>query len=175
MRCSVNFKKRLEKSGATPGKLALIGVLSLVLVAVIVGQLPESSHNSPQSASVVPPQTANQEENATSLVQVTPAKDKVSAWPEVSLELALENDPFQRPSWIQREQPVPDPTESVPRENQTELAELRKQGASIVVIGQQQRSATIGEQEYFVGDLLEGYRVKDITPQGILLDPLNSN
>ena len=41
----MNFKARLEKAGATPAKLALIGVLSVVLIVVIVVQLPESNES----------------------------------------------------------------------------------------------------------------------------------
>ena len=37
----------MVKAGVTPGKLALVGVLAIVLIAVIVGQLPEGSVDSP--------------------------------------------------------------------------------------------------------------------------------
>ena len=164
-----------DKLGATRGKLALVGLLALTLVGVVVKQLPESP---PERASLE--QTSAQakgnsetslasadSENRTLLI-TDKGREQSPLWPESNLAETLANNPFALPSWAKQEKLV-----EVEESSQTsDLAELQEQGATIVVIANGEKSATIGENRYFVGDVLAGFRVTDITTQGILLDKL---
>ncbi len=176
----MSFQKQLEKMGATPGKLALIGVLVLVLGMVIVKQLPKGTPSgaSPSlaTASLERSKTekAGPTKQATSETQATEtnAKSKLAPWPELGLKETLTSNPFALPSWAVPKEKSVARTET--HEESEELAELLSQGTSIVVIGQGKKSATIGEQKLYVGDILEGYQVTDITTQGVVLNKLRT-
>ncbi|MGI9427242.1 MAG: hypothetical protein ACR2NM_01195 [Bythopirellula sp.] len=166
----MNVKQRLEKAGATPAKLALIGVLSLVLVGVIIMQLPEAT--SGLSTPETPAQLANTKKTEKKDSSDGRKKQQLRPWPNSNLATTLANNPFAQPNWAMVGE-VADPTAAVATADVPgDLAELQEQGASIVVIGAGRKLAEIGDQRFDVGDILEGYRVTDITTQGILLDKL---
>jgi hypothetical protein len=150
-------------------------VLAAVLVVVIVGQLPPGVENQPAeqnlSSTALPAQSRPQSAEATRPTDAGASEDnqlKLIAWPEISLQATLANDPFALPAWA-----APHEQEAaVTSQEPDQLAEYQKQGASIVVITASQKSATIGEQRVRVGDILAGYKVSDITTDGILVDKL---
>jgi len=172
----VSYKKQLEKMGATPGKLAIVGVLTLVLVMVIAKQFPESTPGNTELSRAVVSQakaekasTNNLTTNNLTAKKLSP-ESKFPVWPDMNLAETLASDPFATPSWAIRKNPIVVATDN----SREELLALQEQGASIVVIGKATKSATIGEQKIYIGDLLEGYRVTDITTNGIFLDKLTS-
>jgi|GEM_PF-6244689 len=152
--------------GATPGKLALVGMLAAVLGMVIVKQLPQ--HESHQQGATTAHKRFHHEKNRPEKnSEVTIPAQKQNAWPSGDLAVALVNNPFQLPTWAATKPRI---TAERPA---GQLAKLQQQGASIVVIGTEQKSATIGEQRVHVGDILEGYQITDITSQGVVLNKLN--
>lgn len=164
----MSYKKQLEKMGATPGKLALIGLLSLVLVGVVAKQLPEGTAQtaSKPSAPVSTSRKVAQKLSTQDSPEEPERENELTPWPEIDLTKTLAIDPFATPAWVaKKEQPT-----TTPLNVTGVLADLQQQGASIVVITAEDKSATIGEQNVHVGDILEGYRVTDITAQGILLN-----
>lgn len=166
-------KQQLEKMGATPGKLALVGILSLVLVGVIVMQLPKSNP-SPVATQAAPsraPSRAKAKQPVSTPANATVANKQTrepQPWPQTDLSELLSRDPFALPTWAVQEK------EAAAKQQPSELVELQKQGASIVMITKDGKSATIGDQKVSVGDVLEGYRITDITSQGIILDKLET-
>lgn len=166
-------KQQLEKMGVTPGKLALIGVLSLVLVGVIVMQLPEGDPTqvAAHAASSPAPSGAKTKQQVSTPTNATIANKEtkeLQPWPQADLSELLSRDPFALPTWAVQEK------EAAAKQQPSELVELQKQGASIVMITKDGKSATIGDQKVRIGDVLEGYRVTDITSQGIVLDKLET-
>jgi len=173
----VSTRQQLEKMGATPGKLALMGVLAIVLVMILVKQLPKSAPDS-SVAALQPPAVVDQAAKTgraspvvTTSALTTDALEKSGfpVWPVFHLSKTLTNNPFAPPDWFAPEEPVAIATNTDPGE----LSELQAQGTSIVVIAEGQKSATIGDQRYRIGDILEGYQVTDITTRGIVLHKLN--
>ena len=169
----MSTKKKLEAMGATPGKLALIGVLVVVLGLVIVKQLPKG-----QPGNNAAQQAKKHKTNSTQAVVTTTNKQgELAPWPEMKLSETLTSNPFAPPSWDVEKQKKNAVVAS--GDAPGELAALKEQGASIVVIGQagekgkEKKTATIGETKYQVGDILEGYQITDITTQGIYLNKLN--
>ena len=173
----MSLKQQLDRFGATPGKLAIVGALVIVLLVVVVPQfwVGESHHLSPRQVSTsqssassqqtIQQQTETQQEQSTSEPK---QRKEPSHWPEFDLSQTLSSDPFAMPEWA-----VPESREASDTDNKPSLlADLQKQGVSIVVIASGEKTAKIGEQSVRVGDVLEGYRITDITPQGILLDKL---
>lgn len=179
----MSYQKQLEKMGATPGKLALIGGLVLVLVVVIVQQIPSGDAGIQASANVStelvagtsqsqPQQVGKASPNDENLAgaSTTEQQFELPPWPEINLAETLASDPFALPNWVAKEEREIE----VATQKPDRLAELQKQGASVVVIAAGQKSASIGEQKIRVGDIVAGYKVSDITTQGIFVDKLDA-
>ncbi len=169
----MSLKQQLKKMGATPGKLALIAVLVLVLFGVIVKQLPSSAPEKVNTAPAIAQSLDSKQSGTTNVnAEKSNVESELPAWPVINLTETLANDPFVLPRWAVQEVP---PEVIAVNDEPGELAELQEQGASIVVISKEKKSATIGEQKLQVGDILEGYRITDITTQGIFLHKLKIN
>ncbi len=158
--------------GATPGKLALVGVLVVVLALVIVKQLPEG-----KPVNIAAQHAKNNKANNTQAVVTTKKQGKLAPWPEIKLLKTLASNPFAPPSWdVEKHKKN---AVVATRDAPGELAALKEQGTSIVVIsqagekGKEKKTATIGETKYQVGDILEGYQITDITTLGIHLNKLD--
>jgi len=102
--------------GATPGKLALVGVLALVLIMVVVGQLPDKtapaelalrrptlSHNQPKRQQASQPQNIQDQtklehpESSTSSESSIGSKEhplEKPTWPDLSLDSIVAFDPL---------------------------------------------------------------------------------
>ena len=86
-------------------------------------------------------------------------------------------DPLTAPSWyVDAAQVEPSEEEDDPSLASAEdaaraaaLATLQQAGATMVLIVNGERIATIGDQSVRIGDNIEGYQVTDITDQGVVL------
>ena len=164
-----------DRIGATRGKLALVGVLAVVLVVVIVVQLRGSGgiQSSPAATSV----STHEEQTVVAALSATKSSSKQNPareWPELTMDAIARFDPLMAPAWyVAATRPVqPDEQDDSVAEETAEnqgLKNLLQTGASIVLISDEQRVATIGEQQVRIGDQIEGYEVSDITEQGIVL------
>ena len=185
----------MQKIGATPGKLALVGVLGIVLIAVIAVQLPGRTDSAGAAATRRQARTRSESKRrpAARLRRTTPAKtdttenkkpasESVEAeprhWPELPLEEIVGYDPLATPHWLAEARRAAPPEEkrkqlAAEAERQQEkanlLEKLREQGIQAVVISAGKKEAIIGDQPVHVGDFLEGFQVTDITKQGVVL------
>lgn len=159
----------MERSGATPGKLVLIGVLALVLAYVIISQLP-SRKSAPVSLTVEPPPASE--------TTATPAKSQTTdvnavqraEWPSPDLSQVVAHDPFATPHWAQLDEP------EAPRGSNEQasgvadvLTQLQQSGATAIVMLNGERLALVGDTQVRIGDQLKGYRVVAITNSGVVL------
>lgn len=176
-----------DRIGASRGKLALVGVLAVVLVVVVVMQLPGTSDvgDVPTASVTEMPgrqgegdaaNPANRNSNPPAPQSTsTPGEKPPRVWPELSMEEILACDPLAAPAWyLAAIQPEQSKEHAKGRTNETPkdslvLAELQQTGATIVLIADGQRIATIGERQIHIGDRIEGYQVSDITDQGVIL------
>lgn len=179
----MNQPTTMQKLGATPAKLALVGVLGIVFLIVVVpqliGQSPEptrASASSKQKARRTRPKQSKKETKKP-LVDTTAEARPAQVWPDIPFQQIVTIDPLAKPEWFlaileteKKEQQLADSNE-----NSQALAELEKQGASIVVITNRERAATIGEQLVRIGDRIEGFEVSDITTEGVVLTEVRSN
>ncbi|WP_425397158.1 hypothetical protein [Aeoliella sp.] len=173
MTAANNHPEWMKRVGATPGKLALIGVLAAILGYVVLSQLPSGGSSSAESAPSSPrlPRSAAK---ANSNKSKTPVAER-QAWPKPNLEQAVASDPFARPQWAQVAQAEPAETAASDRpmtaqaaESQA-LAKLRAEGAAVIVVLDGKPLALVGERQIRIGDRLEGFYVQDITESGIVL------
>lgn len=165
----------LERNGATPAKLATVGVLAGVLGFVIWNQV--SSEAKPaiakETRQPTAPQTQDVAQPASKSAAVATrhqAAAETRHWPKLKLEKIVKNDPFARPMWYLMAQAEESGSQagSLVRSAQV-LEELKKQQTKIVVISGEDRVATIGEQSFRVGDTIEGFEISEITRTGIVL------
>ena len=172
-----------DRIGATRGKLALVGVLVVVLVAVIGMQLSGSSNidNLPTAAaSDMPGWQGNVDVDTASDSSAPPAppvEKPPRTWPELSMEVIVACDPLAAPPWYldameldqSKDQSDGNPASAEGAPDSLILAELQEAGATIVLIANGKRIATIGDRQIRIGDRIEGYQVSDITDQGVIL------
>ena len=159
-----------NRFGLTPAKLALVAVLALVQVVVIVRAV---RHRWASVAEAAPVQASRM---APMAVRPRPAPQPTASpaspaavvhrrsWPKVSLEEALEFDPFEKPGWLATAIVAAD---RVAGQQSEMLEQLKQQGASIVVVSGDAKAATIGDQQFRIGDVIDGYQVTDITVRGV--------
>ena len=186
----------MQKLGATPGKLALVAALAVVLIWVVVAQLPEGAtavadnrptaspraRQRPPSAGLERGQTEQSKSDAADQPKSDGGEEAAARkWPELSLERIVVLDPLAPPQWLisaRNITPTADEKSRLEAEVQKQqrkaevLEHLREQGTKIVVISAEEKRATIGDQTVRVGDLIEGFQITDITKQGVVLTEL---
>jgi hypothetical protein len=162
----------LARSGATPGKLAAVGVLGVVLVLVLWNNL-APSRPTPASKPLPDASPAKAEKQPTPVVAAKEPKLEKKMprkWPKLSLDDVVKHDPFAMPMWYltARAEEQGTAVGSLARSAQV-LEELKKQQTRIVVISGEERIATIGDLSFRVGDMIEGFEVTAITTDGVVL------
>jgi hypothetical protein len=162
----------LARSGATPGKLAAVGALGVVLVIVLWSNLapsrPTAARKPRQSTS---PAKAEKQPAPAVAAQPPKLEKKVPRnWPKLSLDDVVKHDPFAMPMWYLTARADEQGTgvSAIARSAQV-LEELKKEQTRIVVISGEERIATIGELSFRVGDMIEGFQVTAITTDGVVL------
>jgi hypothetical protein len=162
----------LARSGATPGKLAAVGVLGVALVLVLWSNLapsrPTAARKPHQSTS--PAKAEKQPAPAVAAQPLKLEKKVLRNWPKLSLDNVVKHDPFAMPIWYLTARADEQGTgvSAIARSAQV-LEELKKQQTRIVVISGEERIATIGELSFRVGDMIEGFEVTAITTDGVVL------
>ena len=179
----MTLPKVTDKLGVTPGKLALIAGLAIVLLIVIVAPLSSSdSAASGEKISARPKPRGVGDPAASSM-----ATSKHSVWPILTREDVQQHNPFHvsallapAPTSTEAEQASALPTadvdlvsqseaEDAAREREELLEELRGDGVNLIVLSEDGQVAKIGERRIRVGDIIRGFRVVEIASDGIEL------
>ena len=180
----MNQPSILKKIGATPAKLAVVGGLGVVLLSVVVPQLRGKSLEVPvtspgPSEQIVDLQRPEQQAEKPNKLSTAEGEEVRPApvWTQLPFEQIVNYDPLAAPAWyVAAVTQAEADLEIVDHEkNSRALEELEQKGASIVVITNQNRVATIGNLQINIGDRIEGFRVSDITTKGVVLTEIHSN
>ena len=173
----------IERTGATPGKIALIAVLVGVLGSLLIMQLGDDSSS---IAIVAPRQGGVTTKAVVSPLQTqserpepfAPLVVKQRPWPEISLEEVRAYDPFAMPRTLGDDR---DGSAGLEQEQKSirQLAEARRQalmalrekGVAMVLQSGDQRVAVIGSDTVRIGDVIDGFKVVAIGPDGVMLEP----
>jgi len=175
-----NKKKKKNKwGGATRGQLALIGVLLVVLACVIGAQLTGGSDEPSSAARKKRTRTRAANVAAASSQEESAEQAEERTWPEYGVGQLIAFDPLARTDWyldaieVQANQAEGALVKKVVEK--LELNKLQESGTNIVLIDDQHRIATVGEQRIRVGDKIDGYQVSEITDQGVVLKKSRSH
>lgn len=185
-----------EKLGMTPGKLKLVGLLSVILVVVLYLQYggsgaevappkptPRPSHVAKKTSK--PPTQSTPSEQNFPLKQLT----NISVWKAPQLDTVIQYDPFALPATFPQPKPKiaaglssedlaalagPDLDEQARKErlnqmNQT-LAQLRQNGVQIIITKGDEFVAMIGNKVYHVGDEIGGFKITAIDDNGVQVE-----
>jgi hypothetical protein len=161
-----------NKLGATPGKLALIAVLALVLVGVVATNWPTAA-----AAPELEPQAAHRPRKApTPAASAQPNEPTAPAgpfgdfaedghWPELPLRQATSYDPLAIAPWARPPEAAADGAVA----SETQVNELLAAKEAIIFVSGDKRIARIGDKEFQEGDRLGRYLISEISPRGVVL------
>lgn len=180
--------RKHDRIGATPGKLALIAVLAVILVAAIILQF--SGDATPANASSTIPQrdrrrptrNVRRPNQPVAPSKITETLREVQ-WPRFSVDEVLVTDPFAPPESMRGVRALIQSGAAAPVASDNEfdlgrqavLAEIRERKVRAIVSDGRRQAAWIGDQFVRVGDLIEGFRVTDIGTDGVTLVDEQSN
>lgn len=169
-------------SPISTSQIALIAVLGLIFIAVLVMQFGGGESDVTEVESAPAPPVAGSPAGTPAAVAASAAKQATprTAWPRISLEEAAGYDPFSlhgnagsqisaalRGSTDQSTEAE----QAAKTARSTTLHALQSQGVNVVFQDQQGAVAMVGTRLVRVGDLLDGYRVMKIGPDGVTLSP----
>lgn len=183
------MNEQLQQLGLTPLKAGAIGVLLLVLAAVWGPQLvsldggsdvPRRANNSepkPLASLAVESDTratsASREDTNPVEKAETPSRIPARVYTVVE---ASSYDPFEVPGWAPQpaRRAAGESTASGDTDRLARIAELQETGVAMILVSDGQQVATIGDLVVRLGDEIEGYRVVEISSEGVLLHPTNA-
>jgi hypothetical protein len=194
-----------QPSGATNKKLALIGVLAVVLIGILYAQYgtsfggegaEESSGalairrpTRPRSAKSVEQQSTAETQDGPSAEWLIKSVDQ-RPWKSPPLSDVVKYDPFALPAAFPQPMVVTDagvvsPDGTVIAADATidadkqaaalakiesKLAELQQKGVRVIIQGRKQATAVIGDRTVQVGDDVDGFTVKAIQADGVVVE-----
>lgn len=169
-------RKPRNKIGATPAKLAVVGVLAIVLVGVL------ASNWTGAAAESAAPESSPEDADAEEVIAETMPKGAAATspfgefavdeiWPNLPLTIATKFDPLATAAWAA---PAPDIEAIAERQHgEEQLKELRNAQNAIIITSGERRMARIGEHEFQVGDVVGGFRITDISSAGVVLSEID--
>ena len=104
--------------------------------------------------------------------------------PVITASAAGAYDPFKVPSWspaaamiVERSLREEGSVVSLSSEEEVEerASSLRRAGVAMILVSSTGQMAKIGDQTVQVGDEIDGFRVMEITAEGVVLQPNKSN
>jgi len=172
----------LSKIGASPGKLALIAVLAVVLIVVLFVQFgggfgtKQSLNREPDGEShrSEPDGETGAQSDRPSRARGT-SRDSLSPWPKLDLADVLDYNPFavRAPVSEPSDSPATTVESDAGRAEQERLLQQLQQEGVQAVIGSAVKgnAAVIGSRTVRVGDVLGQLRVVAVESDGVVLEP----
>lgn len=188
-----------KKAGVTPGKLVLIAVLGVVLVAVLYHQFAPTLPTAPNSPAPPAPvaraasrlRKATAADAKTTSVDQSPRKKTgaVATWQSPDPTSAVKYDPFALPASFPRPQQIDNEAglaqagdaqaevaaaqqaalEAERTQSESQLLSLKQQGVRMVIKNDNTAVAMVGDKAVHVGDKVDGFTVIAIDSDGVTL------
>jgi hypothetical protein len=183
------------KGRVTPSQWLTVGVLAMIFVVVLIVQFGSAGASSqPIDATIAPvpnsrrPPTVSHAADSQGASGRRPPPKLDRAWPGFTLSTVLEYDPFAQTASLASIQAGiqqgSKPGDSAARqsedaekkrsEREQALAQVRREVVRTVVGTDKGFVAVVGTKTIRVGDRLHGFRVKEITRDGVVLEDGNN-
>ncbi|QDS98950.1 hypothetical protein [Adhaeretor mobilis] len=172
MRHAHRKKSNPSKIGATPGKLAVVGLLSIVLIFVVFRGAGKNSAVRPRAALaasslsevVVNPQGSKPSEERKADVALFKGD-----WPQIAIDNVVAFDPLGTVLPGDDERAALAGGQQEDTEGDATLAGIKESGSAIVLLSGGEKIARYGTLELRIGDKVGDYRVRDISSEGVVL------
>ena len=163
-------KLKIEAATVTPRQWALIAVLAVGLIGALYWPADNAPADAPSTDVLAVPAVGGSAGPRLPRARTTPPAEP-KQWPQVSLDAALEHDPFAAPS-LTAPPPQAAPAEPIAQEEQqeSELLALKQDGVTMILRDAGGIVATVGNRKLRVGDVIDGYRVVAIELDGVVLE-----
>jgi hypothetical protein len=165
-------------AGATPAKLALIGILTLVLIGVVASNWPKSAATDEAEAAETGTSAASPDAAAPAVSATGAPADQTETptspfgefvtddnWPETPLGEVTKFDPLAVSDWAL----PPEAQQKAEKYDAVQIKELLKAENAIIFMAGDTRVARIGTREFRVGDVVGGFKISDISSRGVVL------
>ena len=166
-------RAKCDRIGATRGKLALMGVLAVVLVCVLAsnfrGSATELALTAPSPAAA-PGELAGAAAESVEASGPSPFGEFAADgdWPQTNVETIVDFDPLAAPPWKAVSEVTRADAANADTTEQT-LEQVQQATNAIIFISGGQRVARIGTQDYHVGDMVGRFQITDISSAGLVL------
>jgi hypothetical protein len=173
-----------DRVGATRGKLAVIGLLAVVLVGVLASNFRGDAGPAAELAVSSEATRPRLRPRAIGAAAFSPAAPDSSAtpdsespfgkfaadadWPDYSLDELVRFDPLAAPTW-NAPAVAASGSEGGGESQAAALQQLQEAQNAIILVSGNERVARIGSQEYRVGDAVGPYLITGISSAGIVL------
>lgn len=173
-----------SKLGATPGKLVVVALLATGLVAVVLFQVggssaPADTRAEPSGVRATRP-PAEPDSPAAPTASPAPSEAPSAPLPRITFEEASAYDPFApapalaelvaaRAAELNRLEADGNQPDGRSRRIDQTVAALRDTGVHMVLLGQDEELAIVGDRTVRVGDVMGELEVIAIHPEGITL------
>ncbi len=174
--------------GVSRKQLWTVGVLALIFAGVLIAQFGTASATPVPHSALAETQGNSGRPTAASATSGQPAAEShrkatqpIQPWPSCALAKVVDFDPFAQPaSLAEGSQPsgtggngaaaMSEKTDQNHAERERALATLRQEGVKMIVGTDKGFVAIVGSKTIHVGDQLDGFRVREIKPNGVVLE-----
>jgi len=184
-------RSKAPKSGLTPGKTIMIGVLAVVLLVVIVTQF--GGKKKVVAVETRSRRTVSESSEATSSGSATsalvPPKRSEKPWPTFDVAAVVASNPFMLPEVLFGDGEATVASEGGASEESLAASEavrvqemhrrqaqfmtsLRTKGVDMILRSPRGSIARVGDLSLRVGDVHEGLRVEEIGQNGVIFAPI---
>ncbi len=164
----------LQKLGLTPVKGALVGLLAIgmgwVWSPLILGEARpprrESVARAPKKSPSPKPARLEKAQDP------NPSPAHAVAAVKMTLAEATRHDPFATPAWApQPGSPAASGLPASPGLTRERFKTLASTGVAMLLVSEEGQAAQIGDRTVQVGDVIDGFRVVEISPSGVRFVP----
>ena len=178
--------EQLKQYGLTPGKAALMAVLTVGLGVVwgpqFAGMLggkskPVAARAPAPTRSVDREAVAPAAPRSQTVDAATPAPQRERPATDIGIDEAVAYDPFAPPGWspaARRLAQIDGNQDDDPTELEERFESLRQSGVAMILVSGEGRAAQVGSRTLHVGDELDGFEVVEINDTGVVFRPLTS-
>ncbi|QDT69039.1 hypothetical protein MalM25_19650 [Planctomycetes bacterium MalM25] len=170
------MNQAMQRIGLTPSKGALIVLLAVgmgwVWAPLIFGEPKPQRRETIARTTDSSPTPTKRDRRGKTTPEVTPTPPVARTPVTMSLSEATRHDPFALPKWapkLERGAVAGEPAS--PNQLRQRFESLASTGVAMLLVSEEGQAAQIGDRTVQVGDVLDGFRVVEISAAGVKFVP----